>query len=257
MIAIFAAMQSEVDICLACMSSVQHDTIDGYPAVRGDTATVCRTGMGREAERAMPRLLSHLSPSAVLSMGSAGGLDPDLRAGDVVLCHHIGVAEVADGSEQQAAVSADPRLLALAESVSMTCGLRSRRGRSVTVDSVAWGHEQKLPLRDNGYDIVEMESFWVGRAAIERSIPFLAVRVVTDQAGDPIPDVPGMANADGTIDYSKFLPFVQQHPEYIPAFSKLYEQSRRATESMRTFMSSFLPEVSRLFAAGPRADSAC
>jgi len=144
-------------------------------------------------------------------------------------------------------VTADAALLAAAWQAAEECGIPARAGRSVTVDSVAWGPEEKARLGDwMGHDIVEMESFWVGRAAAERGVPFLAVRVISDHAGDRIPEIPGLVNDDGSVDYSRLLPHVRQHPELVPIMAEQAERSRRAIESLRAFMTAFVPMATRV-----------
>ena len=57
-------------------------------------------------------------------------------------------------------------------------------------------HSVKRRLRDwDGHDIVEMESYWVGRVAAASGLPFLAVRAVSDGADATVPDIPGLMKA--------------------------------------------------------------
>lgn len=247
MIAIFAAMEPEVSACLGSLSGVRHSSVGGFAVVEGDLGVVCRTGLGRRAEEASAALLGRLSPAAVLSVGTAGALSHDLRAGEIVLCHRVDLGPQCQHPAQGETVTADAALLAAAWQAAEECGIPARAGRSVTVDSVAWGPEEKARLGDwMGHDIVEMESFWVGRAAAERGVPFLAVRVISDHAGDRIPEIPGLVNDDGSVDYSRLLPHVRQHPELVPIMAEQAERSRRAIESLRAFMTAFVPMATRV-----------
>ena len=215
--------------------------------VEGDLGFVCRTGLGRRAEGATAALLGRLSPAAVLSVGTAGGLSHDLLAGEIVLCDRVDLGPECQHPAQGEVVTADAALLEIAWKASNECGIAARAGRSVTVDTVAWRPDEKARLRDwMGHDIVEMESFWVGRAAAERRVPFLAVRVVSDQAGDHIPEIPGLVSEDGSVDYSRFLPYVREHPELVPVLAEQTQRSRLATDNLGAFLTAFVPMASRL-----------
>ncbi|MBI2913452.1 MAG: hypothetical protein HYY03_05985 [Chloroflexi bacterium] len=247
MIAIFAAMESEVGACLGSFTDREESTIAGYPAVRGGLAVVCRTGMGRRAQQCVAAVLPQLSPSAVLSVGTAGGLHAERRAGDIILCQRVDHAEARGSALEARPATSDPALIEAAEQVAEALGLPARRGSCVTVDSVAWTPQEKNDLHGwMEHDVVEMESFWVGRAAAQRKIPFLAVRVVSDQAGDHIPEIPGLVSEDGSVDYSRFLPYVREHPELVPILAEQTQRSRLATDNLQAFLTAFLPMASRL-----------
>ena len=245
MIAVFAAMDAEVQPLLRAAVVRGSGEANGFPVMHADFsgrgALVCRTGLGRRAAEAAEAVLASFSPKAVLSAGTAGGLSPALGAGDVVICERVtALAGGSVGSVEP--VAADPGLLAAAIKAGEQAGLTVRVGRSLTVDSVAWGAIEKARLRQRtGDDIVEMESYWVGRVARELDIPFLAVRVVSDGADDTLVEIPGLVGEDGIIDYSRFLPYVQQHPEHVSLLAGNIERSRRAIESLERFAAAFLP----------------
>lgn len=252
MIAVFAAMDAEVQPLLRAAALRGSGEAAGFPLTHADfegrRALVCRTGLGRRAAEAAEAVLARFSLSAALSIGTAGGLSPALGAGDVVICERVSALAGASPSGAESVV-ADPGLLAAAMKAGEQAGLTVRVGRSLTVDSVVWGAKDKARLKWRvGGDIVEMESYWVGRAARERGIPFLAVRVVSDGADDTLIEIPGLVGEDGNIDYSRFLPYVQQHPEHAPLLARNAERSRRAIESLERFAAAFLPAA--LDAAG-------
>lgn len=95
---------------------------------------------------------------AVIVTGTCGAVDPSLRAGDVVVA-----TEVRYGDRTRPADSS------IADKLE---GFRIRKGPIVTVDRIA-GPRERAALGD--VLAVDMESFWVGDAAV--------VRVVVDEAG--------------------------------------------------------------------------
>lgn len=255
MIAVFAAIDAEVQPLLRAAVLRESSEASGFPVIRaeigGREAIVCRTGLGRRAAAAAEAVLGSFSPKVVLSAGTAGGLSPDLNAGDIVICDRVRAADGASPDDTEP-VLADPGLLAVALRATKRAGVAVRFGRSVTVDTVAWGVEEKAQLRSQAEDdIVEMESYWVGRVAQRHGIPFLAVRAVSDGAEDTLIDIPGLVGEDGVIDYSRFLPYVQQHPEHVPLLAHSAESSRRALASLEAFAAAFLPVALSLAGARP------
>jgi hypothetical protein len=117
----------------------------------------------------------------------------------------------------------------------------------VTVSEAAWGPSEKDQLRDAGHDIVEMESFWSGRVADSRGIPFLAARVISDGAVESLPSVPGLVNDDGTINQAALVEYTREHPETMVALAEQAQRSRRAIDNLRAFLDAFVPSLSQRF----------
>ena len=252
MIAIFAAMPYEVEACLGALAPVRDASVGGFAMKRGDVGLVCHTGMGRVAERAVRSVVEHVSPRVILSVGTSGGLNGDLQVGDVVLCERVDQASQPPVGRPAATVFADAELIAMAQEAGREAALSVQMGGSVTVDEVAWGPEEKRRLRDwDGHDVVEMESYWVGTAAVALGIPFLAVRVVTDGADATIPDIPGLMNEDGTMNQQNLLAYTAEHPEAIQALASMHRKGGVALDRLRAFLSQFLPLASRYAGARP------
>lgn len=127
-------------------------------------------------------LLDARSPEglrAVVSLGIAGGLDPALRPGDIVICTHL---------DAQTRSSADPDLVRrLSEHLKggpdrvVAGGLA---GSDVAVMAVA----DKAALRARtGALAVDMESHVAAGYAARHALPFAAIRVVCDPAERALP----------------------------------------------------------------------
>ncbi len=248
MIAIFAAMQPEVSACLGCFAAREDTALAGYPAVRGDLAVVCQTGMGRRAEQCVAAVLPALSPSAVLSVGVAGGLHHDRRAGEIILCERVDHAEARGSAPEAKPATSSPVLIEAAQGLAHEIGLPARPGSCVTVDSVAWTPAEKSDLHSwLSHDVVEMESYWIGLAAAARGLPFLAVRVVSDQAGDQLVDS-GSLKDDGSFDQVGFQAFMRERPDLIPVFTQQMERNRLAIANLTAFVTALLPRIHTLVA---------
>jgi nucleoside phosphorylase len=243
LIGVFAALQPEVEACPLSLRSDGGRRLGHFLVLQGRDGFVCRTGTGRVAEEAAQQVIGTLRPSVVLSVGTAGGLGQDLKTGDIVICRSLNVWTDGRGDES-ATVESDGGLLSAAQAVGAEAGLPMHTGTSVTADHVAWGADEKRRLHEwMGHDIVEMESFWVGRAALRMGLPFLAIRVVSDAHTESLPQVPDLISADGAVDGEALVAHARDHPEVLASLSEFYKRSVRALDGLRAFLDAFLPAI--------------
>jgi len=170
------------------------------------------TGMGRKnSEEAFLRALAVAIPRLVLTCGFAGGLDPDLKCGDVVW-------ETDDSAGLQ---------LALARS-----GVRA--GRFHSVDSVAVTAASKRDLRrQTGADGVEMESGAIRAIAREKGIPSATLRVILDTAGEDLPlDFNRLMTPDMRMDPVKLGLSLARSPGKIPGLIRFGRQTQMASRAL-------------------------
>jgi 4-hydroxy-3-methylbut-2-enyl diphosphate reductase len=144
----------------------------------GQDTDLERCGMGPERVRRWLPRLDRLAPGAVAVAGVAGGLDPALRAGDVVVA-----TEVHDESGRIGLPAAAPLVAALRGR-----GLRVRVGPVVSTDRIVTHRHEREQLAGSGAVAVDMESAAIVRAITSRadSPPIAVVRVVVDTVSSPI-----------------------------------------------------------------------
>ncbi len=246
MIAVFAAMDTEVRAALSWASNIRESDAAGFPVYEVDGAVVCRTGIGPIAKDAARAALESYPSAIALSLGVAGGLSPKIDAGEVVVCiridHESHRTEAVD-----ATVVCDSNLVEAAQAAARGMNLPSIMGSSVTVDEAAWGPEEKAAHHAwKGHDIVEMESFWIGQEAALRGLPFLAVRTISDHHGDTLVNT-GAMRPDGTFDQEIFLEYIREHPEAQPIIARQYEAGRLAFTNLSIFCAAFLPPLAQHF----------
>jgi adenosylhomocysteine nucleosidase len=184
------------------------------------------SGPGRHRAEAAAHRLVECGARALVSWGVAGGLDPDLPAGRVVLVSGV---DTADGS----AMDADPGWLAgLHERVGS--GVTTTSGRVRCVDEVVASVSLKQELwRTSGAAIVDMESAGIARAAAEAGVPWIGVRGVTDAAGEMLPvDISALTSETGGIRPGAVLRLLFR-PSIWPALAGLRRATGNASESMR------------------------
>jgi adenosylhomocysteine nucleosidase len=142
-------------------------------------------GIGRESSVAgVDRLLGvHGGDegAGLLLLGFAGGLDPALKAGDLLMptCYY---------HESGDWFSADAQMWQQARVAAQESGLHVVLGNSLTVDHLAATPEDKrLLYRQHQVGSVNMEDYWVAEAASRAGVPFLAVRSVLDPVCQALP----------------------------------------------------------------------
>lgn len=157
--------------------------------------TVVVSGIGKaNAERALTSALVH-RPQLVLTCGFAGGLNPDLKHGDVLFD-----ADVESGIE------------------GTLLRLGVKRGKFHCSDRIVATAEEKEALRHlTGADAVEMESGVIRAVCKNRGIPSATIRVISDDARQDLPlDFNQLAGADGNISYLKLACALARSPGLVP-----------------------------------------
>jgi adenosylhomocysteine nucleosidase len=170
---------------------------------------VCR-GSGCELSGALQRALQDGCRS-IISFGVAGGLAPDLRAGDVVVASAIRDSHIV----RQTDPIWSRKLLAAVPDI--------RHGPVVGVNSAVVDPEAKRALYvGTGAVAVDMESHLVARAADAYNLAFAAVRVVVDPVHRAIPQAALMAMGPaGAVYISPVLREIMARPSQLAAFVRV------------------------------------
>ncbi len=155
---------------------------------------------------------------ALISFGLAGGLDPALLPGTLVVPARI-IGETPE-------FEADFNLLA--------------RFGGATVDAMFAGHEivataaEKAALfAQTGAAAVDLESGAVARVAARHRLPFLALRVVCDPATSDLPPAALVAlNAAGAIGAWRVAQSVLLAPWQVPALLQLARDAKAARATL-------------------------
>jgi len=179
-------------------------------------------GTPEGAEAAAERLVAR-GATALVSFGLAGGLDPALRPGAVIV-----PAEVMENGRRYRTDDA----------------LCARFGgqapvRALAAPSVLATPQAKRAARDATHAVVvDLESGAVGRVAARHGLPFSAVRAVCDPAGFALPPLALEAlDEDGRIGAWRVLRSVLRRPGQIPALLALALHAAAARAALRRLTS--------------------
>jgi hypothetical protein len=141
------------------------------------------SGMGPEAATSFCKALeAHDRPLAgLVLLGWAGGLSPNLQAGDVVIASS---ALDTGGSVQPCCPIPISGAIA---------------GPLLTVPTPARSPKEKKALHNSGAIAVEMEAYPLASWARAKGLPFIHTRVVLDTASESLPDLGNSLDIFGNI----------------------------------------------------------
>ncbi len=186
----------------------------GLPADRVWTCGPGREGIRRWADR-HPDL-----DRPVILVGLAGGLDPQLTTGTVIIA-----SEVMDSHGRS---NTPPLANAL--------GLDAERGRVATAGRLVASPEAKLALaRATGARIVDQESDHFAEIARIRGWTWGVIRVVGDSAEEAIPTaLERFIDHEGRTRFGAVASEIFQRPSLIPVLRRIGRQSRNALTNLAT-----------------------
>jgi adenosylhomocysteine nucleosidase len=193
----------------------------------GRTWIMTRTGMGRrmaaDSVRAVLQMTSAARPSAVLCCGLAGGLKPTLAAGDVLIARRVYAEESLSS----------PRFSVFRRRPPEGDG-PVKYGDLFTADRVVSDPAAKAELFERTACLaVDMESAAVAEQCHRARVPFLAVRGISDAAGDSLPpELPRIVDDWGNPRWLRLLGAMLRRPSLIGDLTTLRRRAELAAERM-------------------------
>jgi adenosylhomocysteine nucleosidase len=173
------------------------------------------TQIKKESET--PHVVSY-EPDLVLTCGFAGGLNPDLKLGDVVF-------ETSDETlrAKLLAASAKPAKFFCADRIAITAA------------------EKKKLRTETGADAIEMESAAIHAVCREHGIPCATVRVISDTASEDLPlDFNALSKPDKNLDYGKLFLAIAKSPGKIGALMQLQKKTKFAAEQLAAVLNKII-----------------
>ena len=187
---------------------------------------ICSSSDPRQL-RALLATLDSSTFRGVISFGVAGGLDPSLKSGDVVVATEV----LAGDTRWLAALPLNEQVIA-----SVALGRRRVvRGGLAGVERVIAAKICKAALRsETGAAAVDMESHIAAAYATAAGLPFAALRVISDPASRALPALAMSAiKSNGDIDLRKVLRGVARNPMTLRALVSTGIDFNRALRSLR------------------------
>lgn len=203
-IGLIGAMDEEVAVIKGWMQNITEETVAGSHFYRGSfegkDIVLLQSGIGKvNAAVSTTLLLSKYEPDYVINIGSAGGFDPDLEVGDVVISdavvhHDVDVTafgyELGQVPSMPARFEADKTLLEAAlHAVQDVNRVKAKAGTIGTGDSFMNDPDRVAQVRSAfpAMVAVEMEAAAVAQTCYKFATPFVVVRSLSDIAGKESP----------------------------------------------------------------------
>jgi adenosylhomocysteine nucleosidase len=229
-VAIVAALEREVSGLTKSLSHVEHQH-DGRRFVffEGNEIVIVCGGIGVEAaRRAAEAAIALYKPTLLQSVGFAGALDADLRAGDLFMPAFV--IDARDGSRIE--IEGAP-------------GTGKGRSSLVTFASVA-GAQQKASLAQAyGAQAVDMEAAGVAAAARAHGIGFAATKVISDELNFEMPQTARFIDANGRFKTANFAAFVALRPWLWRRTATLAANTRKAARVLGKHLDHYRQDLNR------------
>jgi 5'-methylthioadenosine/S-adenosylhomocysteine nucleosidase len=246
MLALLGALKEEIVDLRKDMALEEAFTWQGCHIYHGEyrnkAVLLVQTGIGKErAEAATRFILEHYPVTALVSLGFAGALTEELKVGDIILCSTLCCA---NGLSKGNPCSSDARLVSLSLQALGDAAIGLCQGRSATVAQLVSSPEAKLALAKAFHaDIVDMESYWIGKIASASQVPFLAVRAISDTVQDSLLPFDQIMDFDGKWRWQRATIYFLSRPQNLPKLFTLYRNARRARKSLTAFIEYLIAEL--------------
>lgn len=210
-IAIVAALPRELAPLVRDWPAKNSSRQDGFMVAGSDRAVAICAGMGpKRARIAVERAMGRGPVSEIISVGFAGALRPQIARGSLYWVS--AVFNATTGERFSCAGTGTATLL--------------------TVDHVAAAEEKPQFASRWQADLVDMEAAEVARAAQEHGIPFRALKVVSDAAGDVLPDFNRFVDEHGGFREGRFAAYLALHPWQIPTAIRMGRAAAAGAKAM-------------------------
>ena len=203
-IAIIGAMPQEVEILCGLMLEPKTTEIANCKIFEGKINNRPAAAMGTTL------LIQQFKPDMIINTGSAGGLDPNLNVGDVIIStdvRHHDVDVTAFGYEKgqlpanPAAFLPNEQLVEVAKKQAEKLGLNAVSGLICSGDAFINGAEKIAQIRANFPQVaaVEMEAAAIAQVCHAMNMPFVVVRAISD-----------VADKESHLSFDEFLPLAAE-----------------------------------------------
>ena len=195
---------------------------------RDSTVVICG-GIGSEAaRRAAEATFNFYHPALILSVGFAGALDPTLKVGNIFQPRFV--IDVKEGSRVET---------------------RAGTGMLLTISGIAGAEQKAKYLKDYGAAAIDMEAAAVARTAQLHSIPFMAVKAISDEYNFDLPPMDGFVTPDGQFRTAAFAAFIAIRPWLWAGTMRLARNSEKASRALCSWLEQYPCDAEKLQNSAP------
>ncbi|WP_193227623.1 phosphorylase family protein [Aureimonas psammosilenae] len=195
--------------------------------------TICVSAPPASLTAKIAAASAHRRPCALVSFGLAGGLEPGLPAGAIVVASRV----IADGTTWETDSSLSGKLLQKLAGLP----LGSSHGAMAACDAPVITAQGKSALHRRTHAIaVDTESHIAARFAAERDLPFAVLRAVCDTAEADLPPLAYRAiDPDGRLDMKAIAEELLRRPGQLvqlPGTALATAKAMRTLSRVRRFL---------------------
>lgn len=220
-IAVIGAMEEEVELLRNEIENPETKSIANSEFTSGTyknhEVVLLKSGIGKvNAAMSTSILLNEYKPDYVINTGSAGGYDPTLEVGAIVISdevrhHDVDVTafgyEIGQVPQLPAAFKADERLMKLAEEAVFEIGKHQVATGLIATGDIFMHDPAKVEQVRNHFSQMkacEMEAAAVAQVCYQFEVPFVVIRALSDIAGK-----------ESSMSFDEFLPVAAKHSTQI------------------------------------------
>lgn len=220
-IAVIGAMEEEVELLRNEIENPETKSIANSEFTSGTyknhEVVLLKSGIGKvNAAMSTSILLNEYKPDYVINTGSAGGYDPTLEVGAIVISdevrhHDVDVTafgyEIGQVPQLPAAFKADERLMKLAEEAVYEIGKHQVATGLIATGDIFMHNPAKVEQVRNHFPQMkacEMEAAAVAQVCYQFEVPFVVIRALSDIAGK-----------ESSMSFDEFLPVAAKHSTQI------------------------------------------
>jgi adenosylhomocysteine nucleosidase len=252
-IGLIAAMPEEIRPLLRLAGKYSREQFDGFEAYRfsygREKVLLVKSGMGLDNAAAAARALIRAKPCIIVNFGFCGAVKEGPRVGDIMVAQRILLNMDDLFSPQSGIVEEDAKRLtrSLADALNDR-DFRVHGGAFITAPAIRSKVEMaRLVPTWVSSPVLEMETAAVAKAAATEGVPFLAVRGVSDDAGEELGfSISELTDARMRIRIGKVLKTVAGKPWIIAQMLRLAKNSGKAGKNLALALAVLLEDTDEL-----------
>ncbi len=247
MIAILVAVKQELNPILR--RAVAHDVVrqahlDFHEGtLAGQPIALLALGIGRECARIAAEMTFRCyRPDLIISAGFGGGLASTVQNGDIIIGNEIlELTEDAGDRIQTRPVEIPLRV----PDIPLTgLPMRVHFGKLLTTDEMVLRADAKQRLgAATGALSVDMETSAVARVAAERGIPMVAIRCISDNSHENLPEQFNDFFVLGQLQPGRVISVCLGHPRVIAGLARLGYRAYTSGRNLAQFIELMIPRL--------------
>ncbi len=233
-IGLIAAISQESDALLRCIGKRERTRLGPFQCYRfqlsDQNCLLITSGMGlKRAMQATYALLRAINPKFLVSFGIAGTVHADLNIGDVVVAQNTCLLEKGGPGQFWPLAALSEASWEATSQALQPRGARLVYGTAITTRGSQVILRQPKELLN---PILEMETAGIAQIALEKGIPLLSLRAVSDGPQAPIPfDLEAMIDEEDNFRIDKMIKIILRQPRILLQSRQMMQNSMKAADN--------------------------